>query len=45
MAHVRTLEEALSRGAGHNDGAPLQFQWQDAQAANVWPLGGPPMLG
>lgn len=45
MAHVRTLEEALSRGAGHNDGAPLQFQWQDAQAANVWPLGGPPTLG
>ena len=45
MAHVRTLGEALSRGAGHNDGAPLQFQWQVPQAANAWPLGCPPMLG
>jgi len=45
MVHVRTLEEALSHGAGHDDGAPLQFQWQAPQAANVWPLGSPPMLG
>ena len=45
MAHVRTLEEALSCGAGHNDGAPLNLQWQSPQAANVWPLGNPPMLG
>ena len=45
MAHVRTLEEALSHGAGHNDGAPLELQWQAAQAGNVWPLGNPPMLG
>ncbi len=39
MAHVRTLEEALTRGAGHNDGAPLSLQWQAAQPANPWPLG------
>ena len=45
MAHVRTLEEALSRGAGHNDGAPLALQWQTAHPANAWPLGSPPMLG
>ena len=45
MTQVRTLEEALSCGAGHNDGAPLNLQWQSPQAANVWPLGNPPMLG
>ena len=45
MTHVRTLKEALSCGAGHNDGAPLNLQWQSPQAANVWPLGNPPMLG
>lgn len=45
MAHVRTLDEVLRMGAGHNDGAPLQLQWQAAQADNVWPLGNPPMLG
>ena len=45
MAHVRTLEEALSWGAGHSDGAPLNLQWQSPQAANAWPLGNPPMLG
>ena len=45
MTHVRTLKEALSRVAGHNDGAPLNLQWQSPHAANVWPLGNPPMLG
>ena len=45
MAHVRTLEDALRLGAGHNDGAPLDLQWQVPQAANGWPLGNPPMLG
>ena len=45
MTHVRTLKEALSCGAGHNDGAPLNLQWQSPQAANVWPLGNAPMLG
>ena len=45
MAHVRTLREALGRGAGHSDGAPLNLQWQSPQAANAWPLGNPPMLG
>ena len=45
MAQVRTLEEALKLGAGHNDGAPLNLQWQTPHPANVWPLGSPPMLG
>ena len=45
MAHVRTLYEALRHGAGHNDGAPLNLQWQAAHPANAWPLGSPPMLG
>ena len=38
MAHVRTLEEALSHGAGHSDGAPRHLQWQPMHAANPWPL-------
>ena len=38
MAHVRTLQEALSRGAGHCDGAPRHLQWQPMDAANPWPL-------
>lgn len=45
MAHVRTLEVSLKLGADHNDGAPLNLQWQKAQPANAWPLGSPPMLG
>jgi len=45
MVRVRTLQEALRSGAWHNDGAPLDFQWQAARAANAWPLGSPPMLG
>ena len=38
MAHVRTLQEALSHGAGHSDGAPRHLQWQPMHAANPWPL-------
>ena len=38
MGQVRTLQEVLSRGAGHSDGAPRQLQWQSMHAANPWPL-------
>jgi 6-hydroxynicotinate reductase len=39
VAHVRTLDEALRNGAGHNDGAPRTLQWQAMSASNPWPLG------
>lgn len=45
MDHVRTLEEALSRGAWHNEGAPSALQWAALPAANPWPLARPPLLG
>lgn len=45
MAQVRTLDEALRRGAGHNDGAPQARRYVAHQTANPWPLGQPPMLG
>ncbi|SCK07917.1 hypothetical protein VAR608DRAFT_0195 [Variovorax sp. HW608] len=45
MEHVFSIEQALARGAWHNDGAPLARQWQRIDAANPWPLGQPPMLG
>jgi hypothetical protein len=45
MDHVRTLEEALSRGAWHNEGAPSSLQWTALPAANPWPLARPPLLG
>jgi hypothetical protein len=45
MDYVRTLEDALQRGAWHSEGAPLARQWLQAPANNPWPLGQPPMLG
>ncbi len=45
MDHVRTLEEALRRGAWHNEGAPTARQWLPLPAANPWPLARPPLLG
>ena len=45
MDYVRTLEDALRRGAGHNEGAPLARKWEQIQSANPWPLGQAPMLG
>jgi len=45
MEHVFSIEQALARGAWHNDGAPLARQWLRMDAANPWPLGQPPMLG
>ncbi len=45
MDYVRTLEDALQRGAWHSEGAPLARQWLQASDNNPWPLGQPPMLG
>ena len=45
LDHVFTLEQALARGAWHQDGAPQARQWVSLDAANPWPLGQPPMLG
>jgi hypothetical protein len=45
MAQVRTIEEALARGAGHRDGAPLSRRYIAGHPENPWPLGQPPMLG
>jgi len=45
MAHVFSLEQALTRGAWHQDGAPQSRRWLAADPANPWPLGQPPMLG
>ncbi|MES2191775.1 MAG: 6-hydroxynicotinate reductase [Pseudomonadota bacterium] len=45
MEYVRTLEEALNRGAWHNDGAPQSLAWAALSPANPWPLARPPLLG
>ncbi|WP_372657751.1 6-hydroxynicotinate reductase [Hydrogenophaga sp.] len=45
MDHVRTLEDALRRGAWHNEGAPTARQWLPLSAVNPWPLARPPLLG
>lgn len=45
MEHVRSLEDALRRGAWHNDGAPTSRRWVGAGSVNPWPLGNPPLLG
>lgn len=45
MDQVRTLEDALRRGAWHNEGAPTARQWVQLPAANPWPLARPPLLG
>ena len=45
MDQVRTIEEALARGAGHRDGAPLSRRYIAGHPENPWPLGQPPMLG
>ncbi len=45
MEHVRSLDDALARGAWHNDGAPTARRWVANAGANPWPLGEPPMLG
>ncbi len=45
MDYVRTLEEALSRGAWHEHGAPLARQSIRMPAHNPWPMGQAPLLG
>ena len=45
MDHVRTLEDALRRGAWHNEGAPTSRKWVPLPAVNPWPLARPPLLG
>lgn len=45
MDHVRDLEDALRRGAWHNEGAPTARAWAPLPAANPWPLARPPLLG
>ena len=45
MEHVRSLDDALARGAWHNDGAPTSRRFEPLAAANPWPLGQPPLLG
>lgn len=45
MDYVRTLEEALSRGAWHEHGAPLARQSIRMPAQNPWPVGQAPLLG
>jgi hypothetical protein len=45
MEHVRSLADALARGAWHSDGAPTARRFEPLPAANPWPLGQPPLLG
>jgi len=45
MAHVRSLSDALARGAWHSDGAPTARRFEVLLEANPWPLGQPPLLG
>jgi len=45
MDHVRSLDDALRRGAWHNEGAPTARVWAPLPAANPWPLARPPLLG
>ncbi len=45
MQHVRSLGDALARGAWHSDGAPTARRFEALPAANPWPLGHAPSLG
>jgi len=45
MEHVRSLGDALARGAWHSDGAPTARRFEALAVANPWPLGQPPLLG
>jgi predicted ThiF/HesA family dinucleotide-utilizing enzyme len=42
---VRSLEDVLTSGAWHNDGAPTRLHWQQIESVNPWPLGQKPQLG
>jgi 6-hydroxynicotinate reductase len=45
MEHVRSLSDALARGAWHSDGAPVARRYEPLSPANPWPLGQLPLLG
>jgi len=45
VEQVFSLEEALKRGAWHDDGAPQARRWEALDPANPWPIGHAPMLG
>jgi hypothetical protein len=45
MEYVRSLSDALQRGAWHSDGAPVARRYEQVPPANPWPLGQPPLLG
>jgi 6-hydroxynicotinate reductase len=45
MAPVRSVADALARGAWHADGAPTARRFEALPAVNPWPLGQPPLLG
>jgi hypothetical protein len=45
MATVQPIEQVLSTGAWHDDGAPTARRFVQHAAVNPWPLGRPPMLG
>jgi hypothetical protein len=45
VEQVRSLEQALSTGAWHNEGAPMARSWLAAEPSNPWPIGHAPMLG
>jgi hypothetical protein len=45
MEHVRSLADALARGAWHSDGAPTARRFEALPDANPWPIGQPPLLG
>jgi 6-hydroxynicotinate reductase len=45
MDHVRSLKDALERGARHSEGAPTARQWAQQSPKNPWPLGRAPLLG
>ncbi|MFZ4479578.1 MAG: 6-hydroxynicotinate reductase [Rhodoferax sp.] len=45
MDYVRTLKDALCRGAWHSEGAPTARAWAQLPPNNPWPLGRAPLLG
>ena len=42
---VRSLQDVLTTGAWHNDGAPTRRQWIQNEAVNPWPMGQKPQIG
>jgi hypothetical protein len=42
---VRSLQDVLTTGAWHNDGAPTRRQWIQNGSVNPWPMGQKPQIG